>query len=120
MLSYIRYITAGSLAVLANYLILILLVRWGHADPLLSSAISFMGGMTLNYNLQYYWTFRSKATHRSALPKFAVIAIATLFLSALIFWFLTDVIHLWYIYSQTVAIILISIINYFLSRKLVF
>jgi putative flippase GtrA len=74
MAQFARFAGFGIIGTAVHYLILILLVDAGEADPILSSACGFGGGAVTNYFLNYRYTFNSVILHRIGLPKFLTVA----------------------------------------------
>ncbi len=120
VLSYFKYGIAGSIAVGVNYIVLSLLVELFGVNPTLSSGIGFLTGVLVNYNLQYYFTFRSKHRHRHIFPKYLLVVILSLSLNVAIFWVLTVPLGIWYIYSQAIALICVSFVTFTINRRLIF
>jgi putative flippase GtrA len=80
-----RYLVVGALAAAIHWAIL-----WGgvtlfHLEGTLSTTLGFITSATLSYLLNYFWTFRSTASHALALPRFVVVAVCGLVLNATIF-----------------------------------
>lgn len=71
---FVAFAGMGLIGTLAHYLTLLALVEWVGLSSVTGSAIGFVVGALVNYSLNYYFTFRSKASHRVALPKFMAVA----------------------------------------------
>lgn len=117
---FIRYVIAGTLAVSVQFSILTLLVEVFSILPTLASGVGFICGCSTNYMLQYYWTFRSKGDHFSTACKYALVNSITLCINLLIFWTLTNLLGVWYIISQGMAICVVVFINFFANRHFTF
>jgi len=81
---YLRFAASGALAI-GTYIALFALFRTALPLPLwATSGGSYLLATGLNYWLNYHWSFASKDPHHSALPRYAVIACASVSLNAAI------------------------------------
>ncbi|MEO0464334.1 MAG: GtrA family protein [Pseudomonadota bacterium] len=79
---YLRFVVSGAVAIGA-YLLLFEAARLIPGLPLwLATGGSYMLATGLNYWLNYNWSFASNQSHKSALPRYAMIAIASVSLNA--------------------------------------
>ncbi|MCG6862085.1 MAG: GtrA family protein [Chromatiaceae bacterium] len=116
----VRYIAAGTFAVAVHYLILILMVEGMTIDATLASACGFAFGVSVNYLLQYYWTFRSSGSHTRRFPLFGLVAVAMLGLNAAIFWGLHERAGVNYLIAQAVAIGVVFVFNFVINARYTF
>src|SRR5688572_28857583 len=71
LMTFIRYGIAGVVAVAVQFGFLIFFVEKGGYDPTLSSGIGFIFSCVVNYYMLYYWTFKSKGSHRIAFIRYS-------------------------------------------------
>jgi putative flippase GtrA len=79
----------GGLATLAQYVILIALVRGAAMTPTLASTIGYAASSLGNYLLNYRFTFRSSVRHGPAVLKFALLAVIGLLINSVLMHTLT-------------------------------
>lgn len=80
--SFVRYLLAGGLGTFTHYALLALLTEAAGVDPSLAAGAGASVGAALNYVLNYHFTFTSRARHVVTLPKFLLVALASVLLSA--------------------------------------
>lgn len=115
-----RYLSVGVLVVVVQFSFLSTLVEWFHLNPTLSSAISYVIATFVNYLLQYHYTFRSNHKHHIVFVRYLIVTSIALGLNVLIFWTCNEVLGIWYLFSQMVAIILVTTFNFILGRHYTF
>jgi len=103
IIPFIRYCLSGSVAVIAHFSVLVVAVELFSANPTLSTALGFLCGTIVNYLLQYHWTFRATGKHHHVFLRYCIVNAFTMSLNVLIFWTLTELVGLWYFYSQFCA-----------------
>ena len=69
-----RFGLVGGVATGIQYLILVVLVHEVGMWPALASAIGFVASASVNYMLNYHFTFRSERPHGPAAAKFLTLA----------------------------------------------
>jgi len=100
---FARYAAVGAVGTLVHYAVLVALVQPRAADPVVASTIGFGGGAVVNYLLNYYLTFRSRAPHREALAKFMTVALLGLAVNGAVMALLAGALALHYLVAQVVA-----------------
>ncbi len=81
---FVRYAGAGAIGTGLHYAVLIALVQLARADPVAASTAGAVCGALLNYALNHRFTFASGKSHATALPRFALVAVAGIALNALV------------------------------------
>ncbi|MCB1134828.1 MAG: GtrA family protein, partial [Chlamydiia bacterium] len=119
-LHFLRYIMAGTVAVSVQFAVLTFCVEVLRIFPTVSSAIGYVCGCSTNYVLQYYFTFKAKGDHLNTFLTYVAINVCTLCINLFIFWFLTDIWGLWYVFSQVFAIMVVVFVNFYLNRRFTF
>lgn len=115
-----KYGVVGGIAFVADYSLLYLLTEYCGLYHLLSAAISFMVGLTVNYvlSLRYVFTERSFKDKRMEFAAFAIIGIIGLLLNELILYVSADVCGLHYMAGKVVSTVIVFFWN-FLARKII-
>lgn len=106
----------GLVATLLHYLIMTLLVTGSGVHPLPASAVGFSISALVNYWLNYHWTFSSRRSHWSTLPRFVVVAACGLCLNSLIVWLGLDGMGLHWIAAQGLATVSVLVWNFTVNR----
>jgi putative flippase GtrA len=115
-----RYLSVGVLVVLVQFSLLSFLVEFSHVNPTLSSAIAYVVSTAVNYILQYHYTFRSNHRHHIVFIRYLLVSAVALGLNVLIFWLCNEVAGIWYLFSQMVALVLVTAFNFILGRHYTF
>lgn len=79
---FARFVLVGCLATGIQYAVLVLLVRAFGTDPTLASALGFVLSASVNYIVNYHYTFESSAQHGTAAIKFGVLALVGLLINS--------------------------------------
>lgn len=119
----LRYGFVGGVAFLADYGALYLLTDAIGLHHLLSAAIAFIIGLTVNYLLSISWVFRGNRKSNNALKEFivfAIIGVIGLGLNELIIWAGTDLIGLHYMLSKLISTAIVFFWNFFARRMTLF
>jgi putative flippase GtrA len=116
----LRFATVGLLATGIYLGAVTLLSRWLELSVPIAATISFVLVVTINYLLHYFWTFRSRRHHGSAVPRFLVTSVGGLAINYAVVALGTR----WLQLSQTPVLFLgigfVVLWNYALSKFWVF
>ena len=115
-----RFLIAGVVAVFVNLLSLYLLTRYAHIWYLVSSMIAFSTSYVVSFVLQKFWTFKNKEVGAIAyqLPLHLLLALFNLVLNTILIFALVEWGHVWYMFAQALATIIISLDSFILSKKI--
>jgi dolichol-phosphate mannosyltransferase len=86
--------------------------------PALSYVVSFVFAVSSNYFFNTIWTFKDKLQSK-ALLKYSLVSLMTLGINEGILYILTYRLGVWYMISGVIGILVAFIINYTLSRRIV-
>lgn len=116
----LRFVIVGSLTA-AIYFTVLILLSWGtNLSNSLSGAIAFIFAIIPNYFLQKRATFRSSASHGSALPKYLAIVIGGLTINIAILGIGVDWLAINLFLTHAVAVASMILWNFALMRCWVF
>jgi putative flippase GtrA len=121
-LQLLRYGFVGGVAFVADYGTLFLLTHYAHVHYLVSAAVAFGIGLTVNYLLSISWVFNK---NRSAKPwveflVFALIGVVGLGLNELIMYVATDLMSLHYMLSKLISTAIVFCWNFFARKLIIF
>jgi glycosyltransferase involved in cell wall biosynthesis len=117
---FIRYVGAGGVGTLCHYMLLGLLVSVFGARPALASVAGALLGASVNYILNYHFTFACDMAHRVTVPRFAVVAAISVALNGLGMWFATSRLGLHYFVAQLGCTGLVLVIGYLINAAWTF
>jgi dolichol-phosphate mannosyltransferase len=119
---FIKWSIVGTIGAGVDYGILILLHEGFGVDVVISKAISFTAAVINNFVLNRTWTFRGGRHKDPAvqLTQFFVVSTGGFFITMAIFTFLVKVVHIQYLISNAIAIIIVLIWNFFVNRAWTF
>ena len=111
-----RFILVGGAATLAHAVMLLIFVELGGLNPTLANLFAFICAFFVSYLGHKRFTFRSDASHASALPGFLLAALAGLVVNVGLFAVLSDVfrVHYWLVFG--LVILLAPSVVYVISR----
>jgi putative flippase GtrA len=117
---FIVYAGVGAIGTGAQYAVLIALVRTGWTNPVTGSMIGAAVGAVVNYGLNRRVTFRTAATHSTAMPKFATIALLGVGANGLLMKLFSSALGLNYLVAQVMATGLVLGLTYGLNASWTF
>ena len=100
---FVSFTGVGFVSAIGHYGLLIALVQFAGFAAVPASAAGALFGASINYALNYRFTFRSSKRHREAVLKFAVIAGVGLVLNTLFMWVGVELVGAHYLLSQVVT-----------------
>lgn len=111
----VRFVIVGGSATLLQFVLLLLLVEYGHLNKVLASALSFVLSAIYNYLMNYYFTFASEKSHVETAAKFVLVAALGLVINSSTFaLFLMLGPH--YLIAQVGATAITMIVNFLLHK----
>jgi putative flippase GtrA len=122
LVQFVRYTIAGSAALVVDFCVLFLLTRFGAVYYLLSAAVGFVVGLSINYGLSTAWVFghRKLHNHTAEFVIFTVIGIAGLGLNELGMWLLTSKAHAYYLVAKLFTAAAVYIWNFGIRKVILF
>ncbi|MEF3280630.1 MAG: GtrA family protein [Elusimicrobiota bacterium] len=119
---FCKYTIVGGVAFCVDYFLLWFLTEFAKVYYLISSALSFMTGLIVNYILSIVWVFdkRRIKNRRLEFLFFGIIGIIGLIINQFSMWFLTEKTQIFYLYSKIIAAILVLIWNFTIRKILLF
>jgi len=117
---FLRYAGAGATGTLVHYAVLVALVQLANAAPVPASTAGAVAGAVINYGLNHRFTFASSKAHRTALPRFALIALAGVVVNALVLGALLTLPGLNYVVAQLLATVAVLVGGYLMNRAWTF
>jgi putative flippase GtrA len=115
-----RYTFVGGFAFIVDFSCLYLLTEFLHLHYLISAAIAFLFGLTVNYILSVLWVFNDRALSNKFVEfiVFALIGVVGLGLNELFLWYLTDIAGIYYLLSKIITAFIVYFWNFF-ARKII-
>jgi len=122
IIQFFRYGFAGGVAFLVDFSLLYILTEFLHIHYLISAALSFIPGVTVNYYLSVLWVFnRRLLKKRSAeFVFFILIASGGLLLNEFFMWFFTEIVGCHYLLSKIISTGLGYLWNFFAKKYFLF
>lgn len=119
-IQFFRYIFVGGLATVADMGTLFLLTNYLDVFYLLSAAIGFVLGLSVNYAISIFWVFESTGDFKKEFTLFAAIGIGGLVLNEIIIWGLVDYAGLFYMLAKMISVVVVLFWNFGMRKKFVF
>lgn len=113
---YVKFIIGGGLSLILNLLVTFTLTEYLNLWHMLSFAIA------LGIEIVFLFAYHSLVTFRKKghIISFIIIILLISGLNWMTVYFLTEIFHILYLIAIVIAALGISVINYFLNKKLVF
>ena len=117
-----RYTLVGGLAFIFDFGALFILTEYLNIHYLVSAAIAFLLGLTINYILSIIWVFEKRALSNKKIEflVFALIGIVGLGLNEFIMWFFTDILYWHYLLSKIISTVVVYLWNFFVRKFVLF
>ena len=116
----LRYAGAGAVGTAAHYALLIGLVQLAGLGAVVASSIGAVVGALVNYRLNHRFTFQSDKAHGHALPRFALVAVASIALNAIVLSGLLAYVTPNYLAAQVIATVVVMVAGYAVNRAWTF
>ncbi len=111
----VKFLIVGGSATALQYGLLIVFVQFAGLSPVVATSIAYAISSVYNYLLNYYATFKSDASHRTAATKFSAVAGSGLLINAGIIAALTKL-GAHYLVAQVVATLVILVWNFVVHK----
>ena len=117
-----RYLFVGGAAFIVDLTSLFILTNYLGFYYLISAAIAFILGLTVNYFLSVKWVFnrRNLENRTFEFGIFAIIGIVGLGLNEVFIWFFTQDLQIYYLFSKILAAVIILFWNFFARKFMLF
>lgn len=117
-----RYTFVGGIAFMFDFGSLYLLTDWMYIHYLISAALAFVAGITVNYLLSISWVFqnRSLSSRWAEISFFTIIGIVGLGLNELFIWLFTEFARFHYLASKMVSTVSVYLWNFSARKFLLF
>jgi dolichol-phosphate mannosyltransferase len=120
LLAVVRYLSAGALGVLAGYLTLYVLTDIAGLWYMASAVAAFILNYGINFVLHKFWTFRNTRTDQAPkqLASYFAMAVGIFFANLGLLYVQVEYLHIWYILAQLVSTAILTVIGFFVSRRI--
>ncbi len=117
-----RYTFVGGIAFIFDFSCLFVLTEYFNVYYLISAAIAFLIGITINYCLSIAWVFEKHAIKSRLLEGiiFACVGIIGLVLNELFIWFFAEKIRLHYLQAKLISTVFVYLWNFFIRKFTLF
>lgn len=117
-----KFLIAGGIAFSVNIVTLYFLTDILRVYYLVSTVLAFLVTFNVNFVLQKFWTFRehSRDTLHVQLPLYLGMQVVNLSLNAALMYTFVEYFHVWYIFSQTIITLALSVISFFINKMYIF
>jgi putative flippase GtrA len=115
-----RFVAAGAVCTLLQYLVLVLGVELAGADALPASGAGYLASAVLNYLLNRRYTFGGGVAHRMAMMRFCVVVASGLALNLAGMRLLHGHLRWHYLYAQMLVTLLVLLWNFAWHRHWTF
>lgn len=115
-----RFGVAGGSGFVIDFAVLFILTEFAGFNYLVSSAISFILSVVVNYIMCVAWVFKdTRQMDAKAILLFAGSSVVGLGINQFLMWFFVEKIALYYMLAKIFATIIVMIWNYVMKRKAV-
>jgi len=117
-----RYTFVGGIAFIVDFGSLFIFTEIFNIYYLISAALAFLLGLTVNYSLSITWVFikRKLRSKQFEFGVFAIIGVVGLGINEFIIWFFTDYLHFYYLISKLFSAGIVLMWNFSARKFLLF
>ena len=122
LIQLFRYTFVGGVAFIFDFGTLFILTEYFNVYYLISAAIAFLLGLTINYFLSIIWVFE-KRTIKSKYIEFVIFALIGIFgliLNEFFIWSFTEILNIHYLFSKIISTVFVYLWNFFIRKFLLF
>ena len=121
LVQLLRYGVTGFIAFVVDYLLLMLLTDFFGLHYLISTAISFVCSVIVNYFLSINWVFNRSRKQKPmmVLSAFLIIGFFGLLITEVLMWTFTEKVHLHYLISKIIATFIVFFYNFITRRTFI-
>jgi putative flippase GtrA len=118
---FIKFAITSGIATLADIFVLWFLTSIIGVFYLISATIAFILGSSLNYSINYIWTFKGTKTNKiKGLISFILIGAGGLVLTILLMAFFVEILNIHYLIARILSAFFVLIWNYTLNSIITF
>ena len=117
-----RYTIVGGIAFVFDFGTLTVLTEIFNIYYLLSAAIAFLLGLSVNYLLSIIWVFEKHTVKAKSVEfaVFALIGVVGLALNEFFIWFFTEIVDFHYLISKILSTVFVYLWNFFVRKYTLF
>jgi putative flippase GtrA len=116
---FLRFVVVGCIVTATHFVVLIVLVEWGHWPPVVATAAAFLVAVSVSYALNGLWTFRTWDRHSRRAPRFLAVSLIGLGLNTGVFWVVLSLGAV-YLLAQAAASSVVMFWNFEANRRITF
>jgi dolichol-phosphate mannosyltransferase len=118
-IQFFKFALIGVLNTIINLFVLYIFTEFFHIYYLISAVFAFLFAVTNSFIFNKIWTFKEKISYNAYNKyfKFILISVVALIVNLVILYSFTEFLHIYYLVSQMMAIVLSFWIN-FVGNKL--
>lgn len=117
---FIKYGLVGIIGTIIHTLVLIMCVELFVLPAVVATIIGFIFSLVVSYKLNSVWTFSNGSGRSMNFAKYAITCMIGLLINIAIMFVVVDVFDALYLFAQVIAIIVVPVFNFTLSRYWVF
>jgi len=122
LIQLFRYTFVGGIAFLFDFGSLYFFTDWMYVHYLVSAALAFLIGITVNYLLSIAWVFQNRTMKSRSLEVavFTIVGVIGLGLNELMIWAFTEIAMFHYLISKLFSTVSVYLWNFFARKFLLF
>lgn len=117
-----KYTFVGGIAFIFDFGSLYVLTEIYNIHYMISAAIAFLIGLSINYYLSIVWVFKKRSLKSKSLEFsiFMLIGLVGLILNELFIWIFTEIANIYYLNSKILSTFLVYLWNFFIRKYILF
>lgn len=122
LIQLFRYTFVGGIAFIFDFGSLYVLTEIYNIHYMISAAIAFLIGLSINYYLSIVWVFKKRSLKSKSLEFsiFMLIGLVGLILNELFIWIFTEIANIYYLNSKILSTFLVYLWNFFIRKYILF
>ncbi|MUG47204.1 GtrA family protein [Paenibacillus woosongensis] len=120
IINFIQYGIVGVIGTIIHTSVLTICVELFSIRPLISTVIGFLFSLITSYILNSFWTFKSASMQKGSFLKYFITCLLGLIINMVIMYIVVDIANKSYLFAQFIAVVIVPIFNFTLSKYWVF
>jgi putative flippase GtrA len=113
---FLKFALVGATATITTYFVLIVSVEFFGINAVPASIVGYALGVTVNYILNYRFTFSSDQHHHIVLPKFLTVMVVGMIINAAVMYAGINWFGMHYMLAQLLAVAMVFILSFTANR----
>lgn len=118
---FLLFLIIGGITVITDMTVLVIFISALKINLLFSTAVAFIAGTIVNYILSIKFVFMNgRYRIHYEIIYFFILALLALLINLALMKYLVDELHLWYVYSKILIVVLVTLLTFSVKKWIIF